>query len=177
MLNMITQKGTLISNHSHISIPGERCCSMPRQGSVISAPVTSRCSCSTKQMKCSTGADRDTSATTRTSILFEENKGFRRWYLYINCVQSTVLYAVCLTWSHMFFFAGHDDVFYSDYVVPYGSHGVMLTNWHINAFASLFSAFELGPGPWNMLANRKLQLYRRGRFASLLHSDSCSLGT
>ena len=42
----------------------------------------------------------------------------------------------------MFLFAGHDDVFYSDYVVPQGSDGDMLTN-----FASLFSAFDLGPGP------------------------------
>lgn len=135
---------------------------MPRQGSAISAPVTSRCSCLTKQMKCSTGADGDTSATTRTSILFEENKGFRRWYLYINCVQSTVLYAVCLTWSHMFFFAGHDDVFYSDYVVPYGSGGDMLTKITYQCIRKSFQCLWVGTRPMKYVGQSKA---------------ACSLGT
>ena len=57
---------------------------------------------------------------------------------------------------------------YSYYVVPDDS----------DAFKSLFSrggnSFQLGPGPSNMLADGKLQIYERGRFAALLCSDSCS---
>ncbi len=56
---------------------------------------------------------------------------------------------------------------------PYNSDGNMLTNWQYQCIHS----FELGPGPSNMLANPKLQIYSRGRFAALLCSDFSSLGT